>query len=183
MWPLFQSESVVAVPFGQADYTLGDIGFQMALSSGQMTDMMSGVAKALREYNPVSLENLEPAASTYQVQKGLPGTNELPIFRYLGVYVTKISFEPGSVKLSLSFSVMFHAAVSAVQGYPDLREGIEMISADVSAAAAFVRQNLQAQVEIGLVPEPRIHGMPRGATLENHAFDALVDGTENGPGK
>lgn len=179
-WPINTSNSVISLKLAKCNFVLGETGFQKAIASGEMTEDMNDVANALRGINPLDEEVVEAGGSMYFVNAGLPGTNEQLILRYLGVYVTGISFLSGSRILRLEFAVMFHAAVSGIQGYPDLREGVVMFHDDMRRIALELSENISRNERRTAPPAPEFFDVRRPETIEKEAIEAIIRGAKPG---
>ena len=179
-WPVLESKEVVSVDLAKVEFVLSREGFQLGMSRGDLGREIVEVGRILEEFSPELHQRLTASQQVFSVNVGLPGTNQKPEFRYLGVYINSIEFAPGSRKLNLTFAVMFHAVVSAAQGYPELRDGVVQFQQDVSNVLEYLNERFDRSDIIQGRPHSKIYEVRRPETVEKQAVQKMISGTRAG---
>ncbi len=180
IWPVLENENVISIEFAKAEFQISKQGYQFGMSSGDLGREIASIGKVIEEFRPERYLEIQSDPKRYAARVGIPGTNEMPEFLYLGVYIDGIHFVPGSRKLNLSFAIMFHAAVSAAQGYTDIREAIPTFVKDVENILVYFQTQLRQENTSSDRFDYRLYDVRRPQTIEKNAVQSLIAGGRPG---
>lgn len=183
------AENVVTVRLATSTVKLSSGGFLSGLMSEESTDEMRAVIGVIEDF--VRAENNRelrlsevPEVNLYTLSVGFPNTNEVPTISVLGVVPGGISFEPGSrvlvIKWLLGVSL---GTMNAVSIYPDFKDGVQEIYADLEASHNFIETKLREHIDfVGKNISGDIKDRRRPETLEDdlkrRLLSAPLSGTE-----
>lgn len=172
-WPIFQDKSnVILVEIAKAEWEMSQEGFQMGISSGTLFEQTNRVLEAVRTYIPRDLGDqkflVAPAA--------LPGSNEQPLFEYLGVYFSGIHIVPGSIKIWLTLSVAFNVTSTVAGGYNDIKEFLPNIMNDARGVVNYLNEKLAPDARDREVPSFKLYDVGRPETIEKRAISEMLKG-------
>ncbi|WP_139166593.1 hypothetical protein [Paracoccus chinensis] len=181
VWPIFEDRhNVITVDIAKARYKLSDEGFQMGLSSGRLAEEVQSVVGAMRSYEPRRLVAAETENFQFVAPAALPGSNEQPLFEYLGVYFSGIHFIPGSREARFDIMLAFNIALTVAGGYNDLREAVPQFVRDVQSAVDFLEQQLAPRPLPPKWDGFKIYDVRRPETVENAVVSAMLKGGSEG---
>ncbi|MBU2890843.1 hypothetical protein [Celeribacter halophilus] len=177
IWPIFEEkDNVILVEVGKTEWEMSPDGFQMGISSGALFENANKVLEAIRGYTPKDIGEqvflLAPAA--------LPGSNEQPMFEYLGVYFSGIHIVPGSMKVWLNLSIAFNVSTTIAGGYNDIREFVPTIVNDARSVIDYLDDTLSPNARDRSAPSFKFYDVARPETIEKRAINEMLKGGKPG---
>lgn len=177
VWPIFEDKNnVILVEIGKAEWEMSQEGFQIGISSGSLFEETNRVLEAVRAYIPKELGQqtflLAPAA--------LPGSNEQPLFEYLGVYFSGIHIVPGSMKIWFTLSVAFNVTSTVAGGYNDIKDFVPTVINDVRGVVDYLDDKLVPNARDPQTPSFKLRDVRRPETIEKRAISEMLKGGKPG---